>query len=164
MPIGTEIFSNCPMDKAALDQLWGKTARLSGISTSGLVLMKCIVGCAIGSVSIKSDAIHSLTDLVAALIAFFSVGKSAEPPDAHHEFGHGKFENISGLIEALIIFITVFLIIWEVLKKIARRIIRVLKTGTAHRWYRCYGFLCAGHPGIIPGAGNTALSNSIGAV
>jgi len=44
-------------------------------------------------------------DLVAALIAFFSVRKSAEPPDAHHEFGHGKFEGISGLIEALLIFV-----------------------------------------------------------
>ena len=126
--------------------------------------MKCIVGCAIGSVSIISDAIHSLTDLVAALNAFFSVGKSAEPPDVHHEFGHGKFENISGLIEALIIFIAVFLIVREVLKKTARRIIRVLKTGTTYRWYRCYGYFRAGHPGIIPEAGNTALSNSTMAV
>ena len=106
------------MDKAALDQLKEKTARLSVISNSGLVLMKFIVGFAIGSVSIISEAIHSSMDLVAAVIAFFSVRKSAEPPDAQHAFGHGKFEDISGLIEALLIFVAAILIIWEASKKL----------------------------------------------
>ena len=87
-----------PVDKASLDRLKEKTARLSVLSNSGLVLMKFIVGFAIGSVSIISEAIHSSMDLIAAVIAFFSVRKSAEPPDAHHEFGHGKFEDISGLV------------------------------------------------------------------
>jgi cation diffusion facilitator family transporter len=106
------------MDKAALDHLKEKTARLSVISNSGLVLMKFIVGFAIGSVSIISEAIHSSMDLIAAVIAFFSVRKSAEPPDAHHEFGHGKFEDISGLIEALLIFVAAILIIREALVKL----------------------------------------------
>ena len=106
------------MEKAALDQLKEKTARLSVISNTGLVLMKFIVGFSIGSVSIISEAIHSSMDLVAAVIAFFAVRKSAEPPDAHHEFGHGKFEDISGLIEALLIFIAAILIIWESLQKL----------------------------------------------
>jgi cation diffusion facilitator family transporter len=57
-------------------------------------------------------------DLIAAVIAFFSVRKSAEPPDAHHEFGHGKFEDISGLVEALLIFVAAILIIWEALQKL----------------------------------------------
>jgi cation diffusion facilitator family transporter len=110
---------NAPqMDKAALDHLKEKTARLSVISNSLLVLMKFIVGFAIGSVSIISEAIHSSMDLIAAVIAFFSVRKSAEPPDAHHEFGHGKFEDISGLIEALLIFIAAILIIREALLKL----------------------------------------------
>jgi cation diffusion facilitator family transporter len=111
-------MNNPPMDKAALDQLKEKTARLSVISNSGLVLMKFIVGFAIGSVSIISEAIHSSMDLVAAVIAFFSVRKSAEPPDAQHAFGHGKFEDISGLIEALLIFVAAILIIWEALQKL----------------------------------------------
>ena len=110
---------NAPqLDKAALDHLKEKTARLSVISNSGLVLMKFIVGFAIGSVSIISEAIHSSMDLIAAVIAFFSVRKSAEPPDAHHEFGHGKFEDISGLIEALLIFVAAILIIREALLKL----------------------------------------------
>jgi cation diffusion facilitator family transporter len=106
------------MDKASLDKLKESTARLSVISNTGLVLMKFIVGTAIGSVSIISEAIHSSMDLIAALIAFFSVRKSAEPPDAQHEFGHGKFEDISGLIEALLIFIAAVLIIWEAAQKL----------------------------------------------
>jgi len=110
---------NAPqLDKATLDHLKEKTARLSVISNSGLVLMKFIVGFAIGSVSIISEAIHSSMDLIAAVIAFFSVRKSAEPPDAHHEFGHGKFEDISVLIEALLIFVAAILIIREALLKL----------------------------------------------
>jgi cation diffusion facilitator family transporter len=111
-------MSNPQMDKASLDKLKENTARLSVLSNTGLVLMKFIVGTAIGSVSIISEAIHSSMDLIAALIAFFSVRKSAEPPDAEHEFGHGKFEDISGLIEALLIFIAAFLIIWEAGQKL----------------------------------------------
>src|SRR5512137_549939 len=111
-------MSTPEIDKASLDKLKESTARLSVISNTGLVLMKFIVGTAIGSVSIISEAIHSSMDLIAALIAFFSVRKSAEPPDAQHAFGHGKFEDISGLIEALLIFIAAILIIREAVIKL----------------------------------------------
>jgi cation diffusion facilitator family transporter len=106
------------MDKESVDRLKEKTARISVISNSGLVLMKFVVGFAIGSVSIISEAIHSSMDLLAAVIAFVSVKKSAEPPDTAHSFGHGKFEDISGLVEALLIFIAAILIIWEALAKL----------------------------------------------
>nr|WP_320162291.1 cation diffusion facilitator family transporter [uncultured Methanoregula sp.] len=107
-----------PVDKQSLDKLKEKTAHLSVISNTGLVLMKFVVGFAIGSVSIISEAIHSSMDLIAAVIAFFSVRKSAEPPDAAHSFGHGKFEDVSGLIEALLIFVAAILIIREALIKL----------------------------------------------
>ncbi len=107
-----------PLDKQSLDQLKEKTARLSVLSNTCLVLMKFVVGFAIGSVSIISEAIHSAMDLIAAVIAFFSVRKSAEPPDAAHSFGHGKFEDVSGLIEALLIFVAAILIIQEALSKL----------------------------------------------
>jgi cation diffusion facilitator family transporter len=106
------------MDKQSLDKLKEKTAHLSVISNTGLVLMKFVVGFAIGSVSIISEAIHSSMDLIAAIIAFFSVRKSAEPPDAGHSFGHGKFEDVSGLIEALLIFVAAILIIREAVIKL----------------------------------------------
>jgi len=107
-----------PPDKASLDKLKTSTARLSIISNTLLVLMKFVIGFASGSVSIISEAIHSSMDLIAAVIAFFSVRMSSEPPDAGHAFGHGKFEDISGLVEALLIFVAAILIIWESAKKL----------------------------------------------
>jgi len=106
------------MAKEALEVIKEKTARLSVISNAGLVGLKFVVGFSIGSVSIISEAIHSSVDLLAAVIAFFSVRKSAEPPDAAHSFGHGKFEDVSGLIEALLIFFAAILIIREALLKL----------------------------------------------
>lgn len=101
-----------------LNSLKQKTARLSVASNTVLVILKLIVGFAVGSVSIISEAIHSAMDLLAAVIAFFSVKKSSEPPDEAHEFGHGKFEDFSGLIEALLIFVAAALIIWEAVRKL----------------------------------------------
>jgi cation diffusion facilitator family transporter len=120
-------MSTPPLDKNSLDQLKEKTARLSVFSNTGLVLMKFVVGFAIGSVSIISEAIHSSMDLIAAVIAFFSVRKSAEPPDVAHSFGHGKFEDISGLVEALLIFVAAILIIWEALQKLLGESSELLK-------------------------------------
>ncbi len=93
-------------------------AMLSVASNSFLVLFKVIVGVAIGSVSIISEAIHSGVDLLAAVIAMFSVKTSSVPADERHPFGHGKIENISGFVEALLIFGAAFWIIFEALKKI----------------------------------------------
>jgi cation diffusion facilitator family transporter len=92
-------------------------ARLSVISNSLLILLKVIVGLAIGSVAIVSEAAHSAVDLVAALIAFFSVRKSDEPADKEHPFGHGKFENFSGTVEAVLIFVAAAWIIMEAVKR-----------------------------------------------
>jgi len=93
-------------------------ARLSVLSNSLLVILKVIVGWLSGSVSILSEAIHSSMDLLAALIAFFSVRISDTPADERHPYGHGKFENISGVIEALLIFLAAGWIIYEAVKKI----------------------------------------------
>ena len=91
---------------------------LSIASNFSLVLFKVIVGVLIGSVSIISEAIHSGMDLLAAVIAMFSVKTSGIPADDRHPFGHGKIENISGLVEALLIFVAAFWIIFEALKKL----------------------------------------------
>jgi cation diffusion facilitator family transporter len=93
-------------------------ARLSVLSNSLLIIMKFIVGFISGSVSIISEAIHSSMDLVAAVIAFFAVKVSDNPPDSRHPYGHGKIENISGVIEAILIFIAAVLIIFEAVRKL----------------------------------------------
>jgi cation diffusion facilitator family transporter len=83
-----------------------------------LIFLKLIVGLFTGSVSIISEAIHSFMDLLASIVAFFSVRISDTPADERHPYGHGKFENISGVVEALLIFIAAFWIIYEAVKKI----------------------------------------------
>jgi cation diffusion facilitator family transporter len=95
-----------------------KIARLSIISNTLLIIMKLAAGILSGSVSIISEAIHSSMDLVAAIIAFFSVKVSDNPPDTRHPYGHGKVENISGVIEAILIFIAAIWIIVEAVKKL----------------------------------------------
>lgn len=93
-------------------------ARLSIFSNLFLTINKLITGLSIGSVSIISEGIHSGMDLLASCIAYFSVKKSAEPLDEDHAFGHGKYENASGLVEALLIVLAAGIIVWEAVGKL----------------------------------------------
>ncbi|HEX2919727.1 MAG TPA: cation diffusion facilitator family transporter [Bacteroidales bacterium] len=106
-----------------------KVARLSIISNSFLIILKLVSGLISGSVSIISEAIHSSMDLIAAMIAFFSVKVSDNPPDSRHPYGHGKIENISGVIEALLIFIAAAWIIIEAVKKLTGPLIELESIG-----------------------------------
>jgi len=93
-------------------------ARLSVFSNTVLIVMKLIVGIISGSVSIISEAIHSSMDLLAAVIAFFAVRVSDNPPDSKHPYGHGKVENISGVIEGILILVAAIMIIIKAIKKL----------------------------------------------
>jgi cation diffusion facilitator family transporter len=95
-----------------------RVALLSVLSNATLVVMKFAVGLLIGSVSVLSEAIHSGIDLAAAVIALFSVKTSSLPADEKHPFGHGKIENISGTVEALLIFVAAGWILWEAVSKL----------------------------------------------
>ena len=95
-----------------------RVALLSVLSNASLVVMKLVVGVVIGSVSVISEAIHSGVDLMAAIIALFSVKTSSLPADGKHPFGHGKIENISGTVEALLIFVAAGWIGWEAVHKL----------------------------------------------
>ena len=93
-------------------------ARISVMSNSALVIMKFVAGIMSGSVSVISEAIHSMMDLLAAVIAFFAVRISDNPADEEHPYGHGKFENVSGVIEAMLIFIAAIWIIYKAILKL----------------------------------------------
>ena len=95
-----------------------KVARLSIYSNTFLLLLKLVVGFFMGSISVLSEALHSGIDLLAAVIANYSVGKAGKPADDIHKFGHGKFENVSGTVEAILIFIAAMIILYESGKKI----------------------------------------------
>jgi cation diffusion facilitator family transporter len=93
-------------------------AGLSIISNSLLVVVKVVAGLLMGSVSVLSEGIHSAADLLAAIIAFVSIRAAAKPADENHRYGHGKIENVSGTIEALLIFLAAGYIIYEAVEKI----------------------------------------------
>ena len=96
-----------------------RAAFLSIGSNSLLIAMKLFVGLTSGSISILSEAAHSGADLLAALNAAISLIISAKPADKSHPYGHGKFENVSGVIEGLLIFAAAAFIIVESAEKIA---------------------------------------------
>lgn len=95
-----------------------RVAQLSVISNSFLVLFKLIVGFMMQSVSVISEGVHSAIDLVASIIAYFAVKEASKPADDIHQFGHGKIENVSGTIEAVLIFIAAIYIIYEAVHKL----------------------------------------------
>jgi cation diffusion facilitator family transporter len=93
-------------------------ARLSVVSNTLLVITKLIVGIATGAISIASEAAHSAVDLMAALIAYYAVKKSNLPPDEDHDYGHGKYENISAMVEAMLIIGAALWIVYEAADKL----------------------------------------------
>ncbi len=95
-----------------------KAVRLSIFSNIALILIKLGAGIMSGAVSILSEAIHSSMDLMAALVAYYSVKVSDTPADDEHPYGHGKFENVSGVVEALLIIVAAVWIIYEAIHKI----------------------------------------------
>jgi cation diffusion facilitator family transporter len=82
-----------------------RTAALSVVSNSSLILLKVIAGTITGSVAILTEAVHSSIDLVASVVAFFSVRKADEPADESHRYGHEKIENLAAAIEGILILI-----------------------------------------------------------
>ncbi len=78
-----------------------RTALVSVGAAGALVALKLTVGLAAHSLGFLSEAIHSGTDLVAALLTFFAVGVAAQPADRSHQYGHGKAEHLAALAEAV---------------------------------------------------------------
>lgn len=95
-----------------------RVAWLSVGSNTLLTAGKLVAGLATGSVSILSEAAHSAIDLLAACITTFSVHVADRPPDSSHPYGHEKVENVSGVIEGLLIFLAAAWILYEALEKL----------------------------------------------
>ncbi|MCX6231585.1 MAG: cation diffusion facilitator family transporter [Bacteroidetes bacterium] len=74
---------------------------------------KLIIGLLTGSIGILSEALHSGLDFVAAAITYFAVKIADKPADKEHQYGHGKFENLSAFAETLLLFVTCIWIVYE---------------------------------------------------
>ncbi len=83
-----------------------------------LTTMKFVVGILTASLGIISEALHSLLDMLAALITFVAVSLSDRPADKEHQYGHGKIENLSAFFESILLVITCIWIIYEAISRL----------------------------------------------
>lgn len=103
-----------------------RMAALSSVAGAvGLTTFKIIVGLMTGSLGILSEAAHSGLDLIAALVTFFAVRYADKPPDQRHRYGHGKLENLSALIETLLLLATCVWIIYEAIRRLFFETVKV---------------------------------------
>src|SRR5438105_15674761 len=72
-------------------------AAISVFASTGMAVAKFLVGIAIGSLALISEALHSSVDLVATVVTWLVVRVSDQPADAEHHYGHGKIESLSAL-------------------------------------------------------------------
>ncbi len=80
-----------------------RTALVSVGAAVALMGIKLGTGLASGSLGLVSEALHSGTDLVAALLTFFAIGVAGRPADRSHPYGHGKAEHLAALAEAFVL-------------------------------------------------------------
>jgi cation diffusion facilitator family transporter len=94
-------------------------ASLSIASNATLIVLKLAAGAITGSIAILTEAIHSAIDLLASIVAFFSVRAADEPADREHPYGHEKLENLAAAIEGMLILVGAGIIIFEATKRLA---------------------------------------------
>ncbi len=95
-----------------------KVAIVSVVASGTLATAKFVVGVAIGSLALVSDALHSLIDLGATLVTWFAVRAGDRPPDAEHHYGHGKIESIAALAESALLFLVAGGVAVEAVKRL----------------------------------------------
>ncbi len=96
-----------------------KTVALSSVLAAVLLTtMKLVVGLLTGSLGILAEAAHSGLDLVAAVVTYLAVRFSGRPPDSEHHYGHGKIENLSALVETLLLLMTCAWIVYEAVDRL----------------------------------------------
>jgi cation diffusion facilitator family transporter len=93
-------------------------AALSIASNSLLIAIKLAAGAITGSIAIVTEAVHSLIDLIASVIAFVSVRKADEPADAEHPYGHQKVESLAAAIEGMLILVGAGIIVYEATRRL----------------------------------------------
>jgi cation diffusion facilitator family transporter len=103
-------------------------ALTSVVAAVGLTVFKLVVALSTGSLGILSEFAHSGLDLVAALVTFFAVRAAARPADPEHLYGHGKVENLSALVETLLLLATCGWIVYEAIHRLVARPVPVQVT------------------------------------
>src|SRR5690349_15994856 len=95
-----------------------RTALMSVFAACALIALKLGTGLATHSLGLVSEAIHSGTDLVAAMLTFFAVGVAVRPADTGHQYGHGKAEHLASLAEAAFLLVASVIIIYRAILRL----------------------------------------------
>ena len=96
-----------------------RIATLASVGSAvALVTLKVILALVTGSLGVLSEALHSILDLVAAVITYLSVRVADKPADADHLYGHGKVESFSAFVETGLLILTAIYIIWEAFRRL----------------------------------------------
>ncbi len=93
---------------------------LSIVGNILLGLIKIIIGYAYSSISLISDGIHSLSDVITSIIAIVGVKIASKPADESHPYGHARFECLFSFFIGLALFLTAY----EIGKFAVERIIK----------------------------------------
>ena len=93
-------------------------AKLAIFAVSLLILMKVAASIVTGSIAIRADAVHSAIDLFGVIIGYIGIRIAGKPPDERHPFGHGKAENIAGVVIAGLIFIAAGTIAYQAVERL----------------------------------------------
>jgi len=93
-------------------------AKLAIFAVSVLIAIKIAASIVTGSIAIRADAIHSVIDLFGVIIGYTAIKIASRPPDKRHPYGHGKAENIAGVIIAAMIFIGAIIIAYQAVTRL----------------------------------------------
>ncbi len=88
-------------------------AKLAIFAVSLLIVIKTAASIVTGSIAIRADAVHSVIDLFGVIIGYTAIKIAGRPPDKRHPYGHGKAENIAGVVIAAMIFIGAIIIAYQ---------------------------------------------------
>ena len=91
---------------------------MSVFAAAALILLKLVTGLATDSLGLLSEALHSGTDLVAALLTFFALGVALRPADEGHPYGHGKAEHLAALAEATILALLSLVVVFAAVRRL----------------------------------------------
>jgi cation diffusion facilitator family transporter len=130
-----------------------RTALVSVLAAVALTLTKLVVGLATSSLGILAEAAHSGLDAAAALLSLYAVGVAERPPDAQHQYGHGKAQNLAALTESVVL---AGVAIWIGVEAVLR-----LRSGGGDVQAHWYAFVLLG--GVLAvDAGRSILSYRVG--
>src|SRR5277367_1588878 len=108
-----------PLERASREKT---VAALASVGSAVLLVsLKIFIAVRTGSLGILSETLHSILDLVAAVITYLSVRVADKPADADHLYGHGKVESFSAFVETGLLLLTAVYIIWEAIQRLIGR-------------------------------------------